>query len=235
MPRAPASPAVWLSFAACATGVSWHAPRPLSKFAKIVGKSWAFRVAYRVQQGRYPMSLAQLFRSPFVRIPFLGFAIFSSVATSQPAWSVDDQTPEEHIAIAAGQSVAIAAGQSVDRRFAYDASDTNLKVKLHLDDFSSPSSASRSLKIVGEECGFKGVYEKRSGEDWKNVDPPQAYVQSGADLTLENTCLAKSGTLALRIENVGAGDIAFDLHAEASLSGNGDEPPGAFAHIEVLP
>jgi hypothetical protein len=175
------------------------------------------------------MTLGQLFRSPFVRVPFLAFAVFSSVATSAPSWSLEDATPKERI--------ELQAGQSVERKVAYDASEDHVRLRVVLERFSSTSGA--TLRITGEECHLSGLYEQRPGGEWFNLDASTTdEIPSSPSLSLDGSCKSlKSGTLVLRIENVGATGVAFDAHQVASIGydGTDETPSGAFVHVTVLP
>jgi hypothetical protein len=178
------------------------------------------------------MSLAQLFRSPFVRIPFLGFAIFSSVATSQPdGWSLSDGPPSARIEIAAGDTAA--------RDFAYETSESQIGLTLDLDTFAA-SSGPAKLHLVAKECGLDELYERRTDHvGWFRLDSAGGTEPGGEgklpQIHIYEECLGKQGPISLRIENLGPTAIGFAAKVQATITGAPQEtPPGAFVRMWVV-
>lgn len=178
------------------------------------------------------MTLAQLFRSPFVRIPFLGFAIFSSVATSAPAsWHLEDATAREGIELARG---AIA-----ERRFTYESSEGSIELSVVLDAFSDTSD--KVHVVVDGACHVDAVYEQREPKRWHRLDS-QGAAGAGwsSDIRARATCSdGKKGSVTVRIENLGAAPTTFMSSVSASIGGAtgdaADVPAGAFVRVRRVP
>ena len=172
------------------------------------------------------MVLSQLFRSPFVRVPFLGFAVVATVATSQPdVWSLSDATDR--------QPLALAAGAVTERTLAYEASEASVELRVALETFSTTGG---KVRVVVQGCGLDRTYEQREPKRWNPIEDRDAswFVTP----YFSASCSGKSATVKVRIENVGEAPIACDLSFEATITGPGGDseaPRDAFVRVRTVP
>ena len=177
------------------------------------------------------MTLAELFRSPFVRIPFLGFAIFATVATTAtPGWSRESATPPERL--------ELAKGATAERQFTYEASQAPVDLEILLDAFSATSG---KLRVVAEKgCVVDRTYGQLEPFRWYLLDGDGKSQggYSAREFITKTTCPEGKGSVTVRIENVGAEPIVFSSTVKASVGGGPgeeDAPDGAFVTLRRVP
>ncbi len=195
------------------------------------------------------MSVSRFFRSPLVRVPFLLFAVVATVATSVPAWQLDD-TPID-------QAITLAAGASVERKIGYEASHpVDLRTDLRTD-LSSPDASGTKLRIVYDDattppasdaggsrdrdnyrnaCDSGWLYESNKAGKWKTTGDgtdPSDYWSSLASANA--TCSNNTGTVTIRITNEGRSSLDLHWTTIARIGDRGDEPKGAFVRAKVVP
>lgn len=178
---------------------------------------------------------SQFLRSPFVRIPFLAFAVFSSVATtdtsspdSTPGWTLRDQTSD--------QTLALGSGETAIRTIAFDATrDVTLAAVVR-----SASTEAERIDISIRACAASGLFEQTRPAEWHRLESLTGAPSPGfsSDIRIEGPCSRSSGTVELRITNLGPSKTSLVWRAEAATFGPTDEmkvPSGAFVHVRVGP
>lgn len=175
------------------------------------------------------MVLSQLFRSPFVRLPFLGFAVVATVATTAPdGWFLDDSTPVE--------SIELARGASVERTIAYEASERSVQLTV---DLGATSTTTGKLRVVAASCGIDESVEQREPQRWRSIDGSGSASPSWTVTPrLLGWCSGATGTVTVRIENLGADPIVVHATMTVTISGPGNDslpPKDAFIHVRLVP
>jgi len=153
------------------------------------------------------MALAQLFRSPFVRVPFLAFAVLSSVATSSPnGWVLH--------ARATTPAVTVVKGAPIERRFAYSASQ-EFELRLDIRALSSRGQ----LKVTVPECGIDADLSLEISD------------------TVSTTCDKRDGTFTVRFETPDAAPLTLALDVAVAISGDesNEAPDGAHVSVKAEP
>lgn len=188
------------------------------------------------------MTFARLFRSPFVRVPFIGFAVVATVATSAPQWDLEARAVDE--------GVTLAPGDSFERKVEYDAShDVQLetsvtgpaasgtRIRVEHDDSNGDSAADAGDRIhVGSgACDARFTYESKEPGRWVFVRTDGtldeiAYTAAES----KSSCNSKSGVATVKVTNDGAESLKLHVVVRATIGGRDDEPDGAFVNAKVV-
>jgi hypothetical protein len=188
-----------------------------------------------------PVNLTSLLRSPFVRVPFLLFAVVATVATSQPSWSLDSTPLDE--------GVKLVPGASFERKVEYEAShpvvietelsgssEVGAKLRITQDDASNGATPDAGRGVSGATgCDGETVFEPLESGKWKK----EGYDGKPVDRVIEarSSCDSKKGTLTFRITNEGTASAQVHVKLQAVIRGDGDTdaPDGAFVRAKVIP
>lgn len=192
------------------------------------------------------MNLIQAFRSPVVRVSFLVFAVAATVATSQPAWGLDDTASDEKITLSAEAQKTV-----LDRKVQYDASHavtivskidgdapTGTKIRVTIShDGADPSAADGGAGGAYDVNCHYDVTFVRSDKNWdfiaKDGTTKQGYTNR---IEARSSCNDKTGTATLTIENLGETTPALHwvIAGEIGESGKGSPPDGAFVTAKLV-
>lgn len=153
-----------------------------------------------------------MLRSPFFRIPFLAFAIFSSVATSQPAWFVESD-PIEGVARVEPEKIS---------EVMFDV-QTNQNASL--------GAEARIVDVQPESAEFKLAFVCGSAE------PQLAQPDGGTPTVLVASCSGTSDRARLLIENTGDDDLTLTWRVTGRVMNNGSDevPEGTTVTITKVP
>lgn len=209
---------------------------------------------------RYKRSvrLSRAFRSPFLRVPFLAFAVFATVATSQAKWDVD--------AIAVDERITLAPGTTVARKIEFEAShdvvfdtvvtgtaEPGTRVHVtHVDERDASGDAGDAADTgapgdaddAGADAGrmtCRGGLIHRADEErrWQRIDRDGTPYETSPDrkMTVRGQCDAKSGVTVVQVTNESAAEVELHLTVRAVISGVGDSdaPDGAFVRAKIAP
>ena len=211
------------------------------------------------------MTLSTLFRSPFVRVAFLAFAVFSTVATSEAQWSLD--------AVPFDEDVTIFSRHTLEKKIQYDASRP---VSLHVELGGEAHEGSRlRFELDGGPVRDRGIDDAGGATDGSLSGPDaSATADAGKGPACEDGCcegscyvwsgdrwhtvtsngtlsteyyrvttiewrpmLDKSGTVTVRITNESSDGLKLHLRIRAEIGAYGRDsvPDGAFVNAKVVP
>lgn len=161
------------------------------------------------------------------RLLLLPFAVFATVATSAPGWSLEDETSEGR--------APLAVGATLHRTYTLSATHPITTV-LHLEDpVASDDTGHAKFHVTltdsrGPNCSRDFIVIETKPGSWASEEGSFSL----GDLTLFSTCQGTGGTLSLDVENIGDTPVsfAFKIQVEISSDEQNDVPPGAFVHIE---
>jgi hypothetical protein len=176
------------------------------------------------------MVLSTLFRSPFVRVPFLAFAVVATVATSEPAgWTLHAETP--------AQMLTVAAGDVVERSFTWSSSESGVELAVDLDGFAPAKGG--AVRILAPACNIDARFQRRDDGHWSTLREDGTTIGIGHDHPrATGWCRDKGLAVLVRIENDGATSLTFDATVEVEARGPGgvtEAPAGAFVDVKALP
>ena len=197
--------------------------------------------------GFITVTFSRAFRSPFVRIPFLAFAVIATVATSQPEWDVEARPVDE--------GITLTRGASVERKIGYEGShDVRIRSELsgsapsgtririqHTDPNGAPDvdagGDGGSAETGGlVRCSADATYESKEPGKWVRVYPDgQLADWSSSTMSADSSCKSKSGTTIVKVTNEGGDELKLHLTIRAIIGGVGDDTPdGAFVRAQVV-
>lgn len=201
------------------------------------------------------MSVSKAFRSPFFRVPFLAFAVFATVATSQARWSLEASPIDEDITLAPGaslerrveyeasQAVGFAtklSGAGVDGASVRVANEDSSSAHPDLDDARFDAGPSAGDAGAGVVRGCDGQWSFRWIEGrWRPLDRDGNVRETFATTTMHaaGSCDTKEGTVAVKVTNLGESEVKLRMSTEVLIVGAGDSDPpdGAFVRAKVVP
>jgi hypothetical protein len=207
-------------------------------------------------------SLSVAFRSPFVRIPFLAFAVISTVATSAPAWDLQANPISEDITLAPGESyvrkVEYSASQPVAFNTEIRAAQGVAQVRIENEDTSSSHhdlddskfahdldagtlDASTNASLGGAVVkGCDGHWRAtRGGVSWHFItdDGREIPAYESSEVSAGGSCDTKAGTVTLTVTNEDSAELKAHVSTTVTIRGDdSDDPPkGAFVTAKVVP
>ncbi|MBX3207482.1 MAG: hypothetical protein KF764_20710 [Labilithrix sp.] len=192
------------------------------------------------------MSPSSALRSPFVRVPFLAFAVVATVATSQAKWDVDALAVDEGLTLAPGTSVARKIEFEGSHEVVFDtvvsgsaAPGTKVHVE-HADASGEPDADAGATGDAGSmTCRGGWIHRADDERRWVRVDRDGVPYESSpqSTMTLRGECSAKSGVTLVKITNESTAELELHLTVRAVISGVGDSdaPDGAFVRAKVVP
>ncbi len=206
------------------------------------------------------MRISQLHRSRPARLLSLGFAVFATVATSQPSWGLQETAFDGELTIEPGGSavkkIAYDGSQEVDVSTTITGSPAaGTKVRVAFDDGLSASSgpdagfadaagagspdAGTSEPAVSARCKKTWLFEADGKGDWSLGPEDATYlpVKSGRSPRASSCGQRTRDVATVTITNDAAEPLRVRLKIEGSISGLGsdDEPDGAFVHAKLVP
>lgn len=206
------------------------------------------------------MTLSSLFRSPYFRVPFLAFAVISTVATSQAEWTLDSTPVDEDITVAPKSTfekkVQYEASQNVGLNTDLTGKGTEgARVQVQYEDSSSASPDRNDRPQEGAPvidasadggadagvvygCDGKWRYEW-AGKQWRPMADDGRLLDTYAEGTMfpATSCDTKTGTVTIKITNESDSELKLHLKARVKIGdvGDSDPPSGAFVRGKVDP
>jgi hypothetical protein len=167
------------------------------------------------------MTFSTALRSPLFRVPFLAFAIFSSVATSNPDHHLLYAHPDP-----IDEDITLAPGASITRKIEYSANDV-VSFEAELNGAASPGALLRieSTNISAETSPDASVGASRRNDcneqwrfrmersRWLAIQPDGSVSSPTVDnlVHIGGDCGTETGTLTFKVENEGASEIRLHL------------------------